>query len=93
MNYYPVLVLQLQDAKKRHEEDQSSLESVEENNRKFQRELEAVTNKLDELKSNTDKLEKTKKRLQAEVSKEKIASQNEMLQTKGNFLSKQRENK
>lgn len=56
------------DLKKKVEDDSNSLDQAEEYRKKMVKEMEAMNNANEELKLSSDKLEKTKKRLQAEVS-------------------------
>ena len=46
------------------------MDASDEAQRRVQRELEAVQSRLEEVLTSSDKLEKTKKRLQAEVNNE-----------------------
>ena len=54
--------------RKKAEEDAHNMENAEEQRKKLVREVEALTVKLEESTALADKLEKSKKKLQAEVS-------------------------
>ena len=65
---FAVLIFQLQDAKKISEERAVQLEESEQSKKKVQREMEQLMIRVEELTANGAKLEKTRKRLQDEVT-------------------------
>lgn len=58
---------QLSDSKKKLQDFASTVESLEEGKKKFQKEIEALTQQYEEKAAAYDKLEKTKNRLQQEL--------------------------
>lgn len=63
----PLFCLQLEDMKKKMEQETCALEGAEEGRKRFQRELENITQELEEKNGAYSKLEKTNKRVQQEL--------------------------
>uniref|UniRef100_A0A4W4HPL0 Myosin-9 n=1 Tax=Electrophorus electricus TaxID=8005 RepID=A0A4W4HPL0_ELEEL len=84
-----LLPLQLADMKKKMEMEMSSLESTEEAKKRVQRDLEAVTLRLDERNLAYDKLDKTKTRIQQELD-DLIVDQDHLRQIVSNLEKKQK---
>lgn len=80
---------QLTEMKKKMELETQSLEGVEENKKRMQRELEGVVQQLEEKASAYDKLDKTKTRLQQELD-DMMVDQDNLRQTVSNLEKKQR---
>lgn len=77
------------DLKKKMELEASSLESTEETKKRVQRDLEAVTQRLDERNAAYDKLDKTKTRLQQELD-DMVVDQDHLRQIVSNLEKKQK---
>lgn len=63
----PTLPLQLSDSKKKLQDFASTVEALEEGKKRFQKEIEGLTQQYEEKAAAYDKLEKTKNRLQQEL--------------------------
>lgn len=61
------LPFQLSDSKKKMQDLASTVEALEEGKKRFQKEIEALTQQYEEKEAAYDKLEKTKNRLQQEL--------------------------
>uniref|UniRef100_A0A672LXD2 Myosin-9 n=1 Tax=Sinocyclocheilus grahami TaxID=75366 RepID=A0A672LXD2_SINGR len=83
------VLLQLTDMKKKVEQEASFLESTEETKKRVQRDLEAVTLRLDERCTAYDKLDKTKTRLQQELDDMQV-DQDHLRQIVSNLEKKQK---
>uniref|UniRef100_A0A673MXT4 Myosin-9 n=1 Tax=Sinocyclocheilus rhinocerous TaxID=307959 RepID=A0A673MXT4_9TELE len=83
------VLLQLTDMKKKVEQEASFLESTEETKKRVQRDLEAVTLRLDERCTAYDKLDKTKTRLQQELD-DMLVDQDHLRQIVSNLEKKQK---
>lgn len=75
--------------KKKMEQEVGSLESAEETKKRVQRDLEAVSQRLEERNSAFDKLEKTKTRLQQELD-DMVVDQDHLRQIVSNLEKKQK---
>lgn len=63
----PTLPFQLSDSKKKLQDFASTVEALEEGKKRFQKEIEGLTQQYEEKAAAYDKLEKTKNRLQQEL--------------------------
>ncbi|KTF79513.1 hypothetical protein cypCar_00035538 [Cyprinus carpio] len=81
--------VQLADMKKKIEQEAGFLESSEETKKRVQRDLEAVTQRLDERCAAYDKLDKTKTRLQQELD-DMVVDQDHLRQIVSNLEKKQK---
>lgn len=63
----PCLSFQLSDSKKKLQDFASTVEAMEEGKKRFQKEIESLTQQYEEKAAAYDKLEKTKTRLQQEL--------------------------
>lgn len=63
----PTLPFQLSDSKKKLQDFASTVEALEEGKKRFQKEIEGLTQQFEEKAAAYDKLEKTKNRLQQEL--------------------------
>lgn len=89
-NVHPhLLCLQLADMRKKMEQEVCSLESAEEVKKRLQRDLEAVTQRMDERNLAYDKLDKTKTRLQQELD-DLVVDQDHLRQIVSNLEKKQK---
>lgn len=77
------------DMKKKIELEAGSLENAEETKKRVQRDLEAVTQRLDERNAAYDKLDKTKTRLQQELD-DMLVDQDHLRQIVSNLEKKQK---
>lgn len=75
--------------KKKIELEAGSLENVEEHKKRLQRDLESVTQRLDERSAAYDKLDKTKTRLQQELD-DMVVDQDHLRQIVSNLEKKQK---
>lgn len=75
--------------KKKAEQDVGALEAAEEGRKKFQRELETLSQRLEEKSAAYDKLDKTKTRLQQELDDLQV-DQDHLRQIVSNLEKKQK---
>lgn len=80
---------QLVEMKKKMEQEVGSLENAEEGKKRVQRDLESVTQRLEERSVAYDKLDKTKTRLQQELD-DMVVDQDHLRQIVSNLEKKQK---
>ena len=85
----PPLSLQLAEMKKRVEQDAGCLETAEEGKKRLQRDMEGISQRLEEKCAAFDKMDKTKTRVQQELD-DLLVDQDHLRQIVSNLEKKQK---